>query len=99
MFAVFLYGTVPHEYLHDVFAHHHDTTEGRYKKGEFHLSKAHVHCAFLGITFGSFLFSEYIFYKPAILFHISKWVMPGYHFHSLSSYYSYSLRGPPSFIS
>ncbi len=99
MFAVFLYGTVPPEYLHDVFAQHHDTIEGVYKKGEFHLSKAHVHCAFLGITFGSFLFSEHIFYKPAALSHASKWVMPGYNFHLPSAYYFYSLRGPPSFIS
>ncbi len=98
MFVVFLYGTLPHEYLHDVFAKHTDTIEGTYKKGEFHIEKHHTHCGFLGITFGSFLFTEKITYLFETITHNTCWLIHVYQAPLVSAFHSYSLRGPPAFI-
>jgi len=95
MFAVFLYGTAPREYLHDLFADHEDTIEHNYKKGEFGLSAKHIHCAFLSIEFGAFLATEkqFLFFEHIV--HYSKWITPNYVFHFCSSHKVTSLRGPP----
>jgi hypothetical protein len=96
MLAVFLYGTLPHEYLHDIFAGHDDTVDNIYKKGEFHISKSHTHCAFLGITFGTFLSSAKILFYFKTFIHSVIWLTA---LHSAFPSYSasyYNLRGPPA---
>lgn len=95
MFAVFLYGTVPHEYLHDLFAQHSDTIDHTYQKGEFHFSNQHTHCAFLGIAFSNFLAAEHVHYLFEHISYICSWVSPVHQMVALSAVHSFSLRGPP----
>lgn len=98
MFAVFLYGTAPREYLHDLFAGHKDTVERNYKKGQFGISKKHVHCAFLSIEFGPFLATakQYLSFRHIVPY--TKWTSPHYVCHFFSAHRVTSLRGPPALL-
>ena len=93
---VFLLGTTPPEYIHDLFAHHTDGVDPYLKKGEQVLMKEHHHCSFLSFTLASFITSEqeYLFFE--YITHTSSWVFPVYHYKYSNTHNTLSLRGPPT---
>ena len=95
MCVVFLYGTTPREFLHDLFAQHHDTVEHTHKVGECEISNVHTHCAFLGIIFTPFLSAEkeYLAFEH-ISYHV-RYIPAGQDHYSFLSYKVAALRGPP----
>ena len=97
MIVVFLYGIAPREYVHDLFAHHHDTQELVLKKGQHAITLKHTHCSFLGIDFGPFVSSEkqYLVFEH-ITYPTAKISFPIPHFNFFTTYKKRSLRGPPA---
>lgn len=95
MIVIFLYGIAPREYLHDLFAHHHDTQELLLKKGQTALTNKHTHCSFLGIDFGPFVAAEKQYFVFEYIAYPSTQTSAVYHTHFFTTYKKRCLRGPP----
>lgn len=96
MLIVFLVGSTPPEYIHDLFAHHEDGIDPIVKKGQTAITPEHHHCSYLGFTFAPFVTTEteYLFFE-----HISygnTWLPSFYYFNYVTTHQATSLRGPPT---
>jgi hypothetical protein len=96
MLVVFLIGTAPKEYLHHLLYTHTDTVDPVYKKGEFVISKAHIHCSFLGFVFAPFVASEKQFITFKTEGCMTQYQLPSYYYLYSSTHRVVSLRGPPA---
>jgi len=98
MLMVFLVGSTPPEYIHDLFVHHTDGIDPLLKKGEQVLMKEHHHCSFLSFNLASFISpeKEYLFFE--YITHVNSWVMPVYHYRFSDAHDAIALRGPPTIV-
>lgn len=96
MLVVFLVGSTPPEYIHDIFVHHQEGVDPILKKGESVIMPKHNHCSFLGFEFTPFVSTErvYVFFEH--IEYVHNWDQPFYYFHFSSVHKVVSLRGPPA---
>jgi hypothetical protein len=80
MLVVFLAGVAPKEYLHKLLYNHIDTVDPVYKKGEFVISKAHIHCSFLGFVFAPFVATGKQFIVVQRISHVTQYLLSVYHY-------------------
>ena len=95
LLVVFLFGVVPPEYLHDIFANHHDGVDPILKKGQVVFMPKHTHCSFLGFEYAPFTVPEQPFQFFETITHHTRWVNRNYYYTFSSRHQSLSLRGPP----
>jgi hypothetical protein len=98
MLVVFLVGSTPPEYIHDIFVHHTEGIDPVLKKGETVMMTKHNHCSFLGFEFTPFITTdkEYLLFEHITYLH--SWSTPFYYFHFSSTHKVVSLRGPPTLV-
>lgn len=98
MLVVFLVGSTPPEYIHDIFVHHTDGVDPVLKKGEFALTVKHHHCSFLGFEFTPFISAEnqVLFFEQNS--YSRAWNEPAGDCYFPSLYKLVSLRGPPILV-
>ncbi|NDC40120.1 MAG: hypothetical protein EBZ77_00960 [Chitinophagia bacterium] len=98
LLIVFLFGVVPPEYLHDIFANHHDGVDPILKKGQTVFLPKHTHCSYLGFEYAPFTVPE----QPFLIFehteHHTLWVACSYAFICSLRPSTLSLRGPPALV-
>src|ERR1043165_2782180 len=94
---VFVVGTMPKEYLHDLISDHVDTVHRDYKKGELEFSGNHKHCSFVGFAFAPYISAEKHFFSfEEVSVHINKYILPLYCFRYTTFSSVIALRGPPA---
>ncbi len=96
LFVVFLYSTTPATFLHNIFAHHHDTVDKVLKKGETVVDTNHVHCSFLSFVCEPFLPVEATYLAFETIIYDTTHLVAVYHYRYLSSRSAISPRGPPA---
>lgn len=98
MLVVFLAGSTPPEYIHDIFVHHTDDVDPVLKKGECGVVAKHHHCSFLGFEFTPFVTSEGATLIFEHITYLHAYSTSIYYFHFFRAHKVISLRGPPACI-
>jgi hypothetical protein len=95
MLIVFLVGSTPPEYIHDMFAHHQDEIDSPIVKGQAVMTPEHHHCSFLGFEFAPFVSTEPDFLIFEHITHENSWRESFYYYNYSNDHKAVSLRGPP----
>ena len=95
LLVIFLFGVVPPEYLHDIFAGHNDGIDPILKKGEVVFMPKHTHCSFLGFEFTPFALPtpQFVVFAQTVFY--CKWIAVSYNYQHSSLHFTTASRGPP----
>ncbi len=92
LLVVFLFAIAPHNFIHDVVAHHQDTVD------HFHLdtevSSHHTHCKFLQVVIAPFTSVDNHF-KAEVPFTYMDYAESMPSFYTEDTFTAFYLRGPP----
>ncbi|WP_105038560.1 hypothetical protein [Flavipsychrobacter stenotrophus] len=98
MLIVFLVGSTPPEYIHDLFANHQDEIDAPIVKGQAVMTPEHHHCSFLGFEFTPFVTTPHELLVFEFITHENTWRPSFYYFNCSTGHQAVSLRGPPAFV-
>ncbi len=92
MLVVFFFAITPHQFVHDVINHHHDTVD--FFHTDMEVSSHHTHCDFLHVVHAPFT-GVYTVHQSGVFFKHVVFVAPAVSFYAAERLFYIDLRGPP----